>query len=50
MSLQEWLSNGWLTQHRTSPAEIADLVGLIRRDLADARTAGLSPDWRLNIA
>lgn len=50
MSLQDWLSNRWLTEHETSPQEIADLLGVIDRDLADCQTAGLSPDWKLTIA
>jgi hypothetical protein len=50
MSLQAWLSNGWLIAHQTSREEIADLLAVVDRDLADCRAAGLSPDWRLNIA
>ena len=50
MSLKDWLKNGWLVEHKTSPAEIADLLGVIGRDLADCETSGRSPDWRLNIA
>ena len=50
MSLKDWLRNGWLIEHQTSPREIADLLGLADRDLADCRTSGLSPDWQFNIA
>jgi uncharacterized protein (UPF0332 family) len=50
MSLPEWLKNGWLIKHQTSPEEIRDLLGIADRDLADCQTAGLSPDWRFNIA
>jgi len=50
MSLRDWLENGWLTEHKTSPREMADLLGVADRDLHDCRTEGLSPDWRLNIA
>ena len=50
MSLRDWLENGWLTEHQTSPQEIADLLSVADRDLDDCQTAGLSPDWRLNIA
>jgi hypothetical protein len=50
VSLQDWLRNGWLIEHRTSPQEIADLLGVVDRDLADCQTPGLSPDWRLSIA
>jgi len=50
VSLQQWVSNGWLVPHQTSRQEIGDLLGLADRDLADAETTGLSADWRLNIA
>ena len=50
MSLKDWSRNGWLVEHKTSPAEIADLLEIANRDLADCRVQGLSADWRLNIA
>jgi hypothetical protein len=50
MGLQDWLRSGWLTEHRTSGQEMADLVGVIDRDTAQCQVAGLSPDWQLNIA
>lgn len=50
MSLQNWLNNGWLTEHRTSSQEIAALLSVADRDLSDCRTSGLSSDWKLNIA
>jgi hypothetical protein len=50
VSLQEWQRNGWLVAHQTSRQEVADLLAVVDRDLADARTPGLSPDWRLSIA
>ena len=50
MSLQSWLSNGWLVTHQTSPQEITDLLAVADRDLKDSKTPGLSSDWRLNIA
>jgi hypothetical protein len=31
-------------------AQVADLLALVERDLADSQTSGLSADWRLNIA
>jgi hypothetical protein len=48
--LQDWLNNAWLTPHPPSAQEIADLLAVVERDLADARASGLSDDWRLNIA
>jgi hypothetical protein len=50
MSLKDWLRNGWLVEHQTSPEEIRDLLEVADRDLADCRTPGLSPDWRFGIA
>lgn len=50
MSLKDWARNGWLTEHKTSPQEIVDLLRVADRDLADCQAEGLSPDWHLNIA
>ena len=50
MALQDWQRSGWLDQHQTSPQEIGDLLVVVDRDLGDATTAGLSADWRFNIA
>ncbi len=40
MSLVDWLNNGWLVEHKTSPQEIADLFGVADRDLADSLAKG----------
>lgn len=50
MSLTDWVRNGWLVEHRTSPQEIADLLGVADRDLRDGAVKNLSEDWRLAIA
>lgn len=50
MSLDDWLRNGWLVEHKTSLAEIGELLAISDRDLTDCRVLGLSPEWRLNIA
>lgn len=50
MSLGDWLRNSWLVEHKTSAGEIAGLLAIIERDLANAKVAGLSDDWRFNIA
>jgi hypothetical protein len=50
MSLKDWLDNGWLLEHKTSSQEIAYLLAVADRDLADCETPGLSPDWRMAIA
>lgn len=49
MSLRQWLDNGWLRRHATTRDEIANLLGIVDRDLADAQ-GGISPDWRFGIA
>jgi len=49
MTLEQWAANGWLRSHETSPEEIANLFGIVDRDLADAAD-GISPDWRFGIA
>lgn len=50
MSLNDWQTNGWLASHRTSRQEISDLLEVVDRDLEQAQTPGLIPDWKLNIA
>lgn len=50
MSLNDWLASRWIVVHEPSVAETADLFAVVDRDLADAATRGLSPDWRLGIA
>jgi hypothetical protein len=50
MILQGWLKNGWLIEHKSSPAEISELLALVERDLSDCRIQDLSADWRLSIA
>jgi hypothetical protein len=50
MSLADWQKNGWLTSHRTSAREIADLLAVVERDLGDSAAEAVSADWRMNIA
>jgi hypothetical protein len=49
MTLKQWADNGWLASHVTSTEEIANLLAIVDRDLADAG-GGISPDWRFGIA
>jgi hypothetical protein len=49
MSLQDWANNGWLRPHQSSAQEIADLLAIVERDLADAE-GNISADWRFGIA
>jgi hypothetical protein len=48
--LQHWLDAGVLRRHRTSRREVADLLAVAERDLADARVAALSLDRRFATA
>ena len=50
MSLRDWQENSWLVEHMSSPEEIAALLAIVERDLANARVAGLAEDWKLSIA
>jgi len=50
VSLQDWLSFGWVRAHKTSQQEIADLLAVVDRDLEACQTTGLVADWRFNIA
>jgi len=49
MTLKQWVDNGWLEPHITSAEEIANLLAIVDRDLADAG-GRISPDWRFGIA
>ena len=49
MSLDTWVSNGWLVRHDASLQEIVDLLRAARRDLADAQQ-DISASWRFAIA
>jgi len=48
--LRDWLKHSWLVEHETSAEEIAGLLAIVERDLANSKVAGLSDDWKLNIA
>lgn len=50
MGLQLWLANGWLKKHASSREEIANLLGIVERDLSDAKEGGISADWRFGIS
>ncbi|MBM3295224.1 MAG: hypothetical protein FJY82_11980 [Candidatus Aminicenantes bacterium] len=50
MSLNDWLRNAWLVEHKTSPEEIDELLGIADRDMKECQTTGLCQDWRLAIA
>lgn len=46
MSLEQWRRNGWLVSDDTTPAEIADLLAVVDRELSDAAVPGVSVDGR----
>ena len=48
--LNRLLAEGKLRSHRTSAREIADLLGVVDRDLADAAVQDVSADRRFAIA
>lgn len=50
MSLGEWLNRGWVGEHKTSPQEVQQLLGVADRDVENSKVEGLSADWRLSIA
>ena len=50
MSLHDWQNNSWLVVHESSKEEIAALLAIVERDLANAGLVGLAEDWKLNIA
>ena len=49
MSLDTWLSHGWIARHDASMQEIQDLLSASRRDIADAQQ-DISAAWRFAIA
>ena len=49
MNLEQWLENGWLRQHETSPQEISNQFEGIDQDLRDA-SQDLSAAWKYAIA
>lgn len=50
MSLTDYLHNGWIREHSTSPQEIANLFAIADRDLRQSRLKGLVAEWRFDIA
>ncbi len=50
MSFEDWVRNGWASQHKSTRHEIQRLLALADRDLASCATAGLATDWLFAIA
>lgn len=50
VSFADWVKNGWLVAHKSAKQEIADLLGIVARDLKDSQAKDVSDDWRFAIA
>jgi hypothetical protein len=50
MSLEKWAEYGWLKAEPTSREEIGALLGIVDRDLNDARVEAVSGDRRFEAA
>jgi hypothetical protein len=37
MSFEDWVKDGWLEVHKSSKEEIANLLGIVERDLKDSQ-------------
>jgi hypothetical protein len=50
VSFADWVKNGWVVAHKSSKQEIANLLGIVARDLKDSQAKDVSDDWRFAIA
>jgi hypothetical protein len=50
VSFADWVNNGWLVAHTSSKQEIANLLGIVARDLKDSQAKDVSDDWRFAVA
>lgn len=50
MSLQQWLDNSWITRIERSAADVANLMAIAEREIADASLDGISTDGRFSHA
>lgn len=50
MTLNDWLANHWIAEHKTSPEEIAALRAVVNRDLQDSQVESISADRRFATA
>jgi hypothetical protein len=44
VSFADWVKNGWLVAHKSSKQEIANLLGIVARDLKDSQAKDVSDD------
>jgi HEPN domain-containing protein len=50
VSLESWLNDKLIVEHRPSTREIGELLRICDRDLETVEIMQLGPDWRLSIA
>ena len=50
MSLEDWLSEGYLRNHQTNKNEIAQLFAVFEREIADAQVEAVSAEGRFESA
>jgi hypothetical protein len=50
MSLELWKQNGWLREYKTSLEEVASILALVDRDLADAAREREERHFSLSLA
>jgi hypothetical protein len=50
MTFKQWLTNGWIARHETSPTEAQKMLAVADRDLEDAKVPQLSGEARHNLA
>src|SRR2546428_8655342 len=48
--LQEWVRNGWLRALAATANDVANLLAVVDRDLADARQRSISDDARFSLS
>jgi hypothetical protein len=44
VSFADWVNNGWLVAYKSSKQEIANLLGIVARDLKDSQARDVSDD------
>jgi len=48
--LRDWLRISWIVEHQSGAQEIAGLLAIVERGLANTKVVGLAEDWCFNIA
>ena len=50
MSLQQWVDNAWITEIAPKARDVANLLAIAEREIADGSLEGMSPDGRFDHA